>query len=175
MDRIDHRLSSRIYISNQQTALGRAALLTANSGDVRLVFAIFALLWFFGKRAWRQKIAVLGAGTLAEEIILDVAQHSINRRRPEGKVNPPVRDTDPTSFPSGHAARTTTLATIMIGLKPAWVGLALLGWAISVSLSRVAIGRHFISDTLAGMAAGGLIGGATLLINERIEAEHRER
>ncbi len=167
IDQIDHRLSSRICIANQKSPLGRVAFITANSGDLRVVFGVLGLFWLLGKRTWHRKIALIAAGMVAEESVIQASQHLINRRRPEGKVNPPVRDTDPTSFPSGHAARTATIATIMLGEKPLWAGLALMGWALSVSLARVAIGRHFISDTLVGLVTGSLIGGGILLWQSR--------
>ncbi len=56
------------------------------------------------------------------------------------------------------------LAVIMLGLGPVWLGLLLLIWAPLVGLARVAMGVHYLSDVLAGMILGLLIGIAVLLI-----------
>jgi undecaprenyl-diphosphatase len=56
------------------------------------------------------------------------------------------------------------IAIIMLGLAPPWLGLLLLGWAILVSLARVGMGVHYLSDVLAGMILGLIIGAVVLLL-----------
>jgi undecaprenyl-diphosphatase len=67
------------------------------------------------------------------------------------------RSTDPHSFPSGHAARAFLIATIATGLGPAGLAPALWIWAPLVSLARVAMGVHYLSDILAGALVGILV------------------
>jgi undecaprenyl-diphosphatase len=50
------------------------------------------------------------------------------------------------------------LATLGIGLGPAWFWLLLLVWAPLVALARVSMGVHYLSDVIAGFALGVLMG-----------------
>jgi len=64
---------------------------------------------------------------------------------------------DQFSFPSGHTAAAFVMATQAILFLPQFAVLAVL-WALSVGLSRVALGVHFPGDVLAGMLLGVLCG-----------------
>jgi membrane-associated phospholipid phosphatase len=90
------------------------------------------LLLFRANRAWKGFIvliiAVLSIKTL------------VRRKRPDGS--------DRLSFPSGHAA--TTWFLVPVYDNNPLVAL----WASVVSASRVILGRHYITDVVAG----GLIG-----------------
>ncbi len=87
-----------------------------------------------------------------------VIKFTVRRRRPEGEWGGIYRKTDPHSFPSGHAARSALLATLAIGLGPAWFGFLLLIWAPLVILSRAAMGVHYLSDVVVGAIMGVIIG-----------------
>lgn len=101
---------------------------------------------------------------LLTAIIVFIVKFTVRRRRPEGVWGKFYRNTDPHSFPSGHAVRAAMLAVAILGLGPLWLGLLLLIWAPLVGLARVAMGVHYLSDVLAGMVLGLVIGGAVLLI-----------
>ncbi|MGH7537230.1 MAG: phosphatase PAP2 family protein [Gemmatimonadales bacterium] len=64
---------------------------------------------------------------------------------------------DPFSFPSGHAAAATAVATTAALAHP-WLAPILLPLALLVSYSRFALRVHHASDVLAGVALG--LGGA---------------
>ena len=87
-------------------------------------------------------------------IIVLVIKFLIKRRRPEGTWGAVYRNSDPHSFPSGHAARTMMLATLMLLLGPLWLGVVLAIWSLLVSLARVGMGVHYISDIAAGILLG---------------------
>ncbi len=93
-----------------------------------------------------------------------LVKFSVRRQRPEGDWGAIYRSTDPHSFPSGHAARAAMLAVLGIGLGPTWFGLALVLWAPLVSLARVAMGVHYLSDVVAGVILGILAGLLALFI-----------
>ena len=65
-------------------------------------------------------------------------------------VTSPPRDP---SFPSDHAAVASAIAVTLRGVAPGWARLGLLG-AVIIGASRVAIGVHYPSDILGGMAVG---------------------
>jgi undecaprenyl-diphosphatase len=83
---------------------------------------------------------------------------TVRRRRPEGEWGSIYRNTDPHSFPSGHAARTAMLAILSISVGPPWFGVLLVVWAPLVSLARVAMGLHYFSDVVVGVALGVVMG-----------------
>jgi undecaprenyl-diphosphatase len=56
------------------------------------------------------------------------------------------------------------LAVVVLGLGPMWLGLLLLVWAPLVGLARVAMGVHYLSDVLAGMFLGLIMGAVVLLV-----------
>ena len=90
-------------------------------------------------------------------IVLTI-KFTIRRRRPEGEWGAMYRTTDPHSFPSGHAARAILIAVLALGLGPWWLALILCLWAPLVSLARVAMGVHYLSDVVAGAVLGALAG-----------------
>ena len=103
---------------------------------------------------------MLGSGWLvvsALAVIVMSLKFIIRRRRPEGEWGGIYRNTDPHSFPSGHAARAFLIAVVAAGLGPAWAGILLWVWAPLVALARVAMGVHYLSDVVAGMIVGILI------------------
>jgi len=79
---------------------------------------------------------------------------SVRRKRPEGEWGGIYRNTDPHSFPSGHAARSFLIAVVASGLAPAWLAILIWIWAPLVALARVAMGVHYVSDVVAGALVG---------------------
>lgn len=57
------------------------------------------------------------------------------------------------SFPSGHTVTAFAMALAIFYLSPRW-GAPLFAVAIAVGMSRVAIGSHYVSDVIAGVALG---------------------
>jgi undecaprenyl-diphosphatase len=107
-------------------------------------------------------IHLLGSITITAIVVLSI-KLLVRRQRPEGDWGAIYRNTDPHSFPSGHAARSVMLATLITVLGPPWSIPIIILWAPLVALARVAMGVHYISDVLAGGVLG-LITGSTWLI-----------
>jgi undecaprenyl-diphosphatase len=102
----------------------------------------------------------LGAAMLAANVLSHVPVQALKRLvarpRPSDAFGRPlslVPLPDPFSFPSGHAAAATAVATTFVMAHPmaAPVALPLAGL---VSYSRVALRVHHASDVLAGVALG---------------------
>lgn len=129
------------------------AVLT-HTADSIVVFPVVGLIWLLGKEpgktwAWKTGLA-LAAGTL----VIGFLKTVFMRRRPEGPQGPIEILIDPHSFPSGHAGRTAVLASMSIIQAPAWAAAAAVLWAAAVGLSRIILGRHYVSDVLAGWLVG---------------------
>lgn len=100
----------------------------------------------------------MAAGILVLAMLVLAVKFSVRRSRPPGEWGAIYRNTDPHSFPSGHAARAALLAVMALGLGPAWFAILILVWVPLVSLARVAMGVHYLSDVMAGMVLGIVIG-----------------
>ena len=161
---LDLQHSRRLNIAGQPGILRTAAGILAHSGDSWFWLAGLAILFILGNPAWKYRAAVLAASILATAVLVLALKFSVRRQRPDGQWGSIYRSTDPHSFPSGHAARAFLIATLAIGLGPSWFGIVALVWAPLVTMARVAMGVHYLSDVLAGVLVGLLMGGVILRI-----------
>jgi undecaprenyl-diphosphatase len=139
------------------------AAFLAHSGDSWFWAAGLALVWLLGSQDWRRRALFLLISILLLAALVLLVKFSVRRRRPAGEWGSIYRSTDPHSFPSGHAARAAMLAVLGMGLGPPWFGIALVLWAPLVSLARVAMGLHYLSDVVAGVFLGVIAGAVALL------------
>ena len=158
---LDARLSDRLRVAEQPGLLRALAVFFAHSGDSWFWALGLILLWRFGDSFWKQWALVQAAGIAALIVAVLTIKFTVRRRRPEGEWGGIYRNTDPHSFPSGHAARAFLIAALALGLGPGWLAILLCIWAPLVALARVSIGVHYVSDIVAGIAVGivfGLVG-----------------
>lgn len=74
------------------------------------------------------------------------------------------------SFPSGHSSRAMLLAHVSLFVfrwQSGWSSTAVVCWASLVAISRLALGRHFLTDVMAGLTLGALEFWATFLFLQR--------
>ena len=161
---IDRRWSARISFANRRPALHGIGALFAHSGDSWFWGAGLVAVWLLGDAFWKEWALVLFIGIFITATIVIALKFLIRRQRPEGEWGSIYRRTDPHSFPSGHAARATMLAVLMVGLGPAWLIPIMFIWAPLVTLSRVAMDLHYLSDAVAGAVLGIMVGIAMLLL-----------
>ncbi len=161
---IDRRWSARISFSNRPPAVRSIGALFAHSGDSWFWGAGLVAVWLLGDAFWKEWALVLFIGIFITATIVIALKFLIRRQRPEGEWGSIYRRTDPHSFPSGHAARATMLAVLVVGLGPAWLMPIMLIWAPLVTLSRVAMDLHYLSDAVAGAVLGITVGIAMLLL-----------
>jgi undecaprenyl-diphosphatase len=156
---IDARLSNQMRVAEQPGLLRNISVFFAHSGDSWFCGLALVLIWALTSHSfWKQwSVVLLGSISVLAAIVL-ILKFSIRRRRPEGEWGGIYRNTDPHSFPSGHAARVFLIATMVIALGPPWAAIIAWAWAPLVALARVAMGVHYVSDILAGMLVGILIG-----------------
>jgi len=156
--KLDARLSDRLRIAEKPGALRDVAIFFAHSGDSWFWGAALVILWWFGDSFWKQWAIIELAGISVLATLVMSLKFIIRRRRPEGEWGGIYRNTDPHSFPSGHAARAFMIALVAAGLGPAWLAWTLWIWAPLVALARVAMGVHYVSDVVAGFVVGILWG-----------------
>jgi undecaprenyl-diphosphatase len=152
--KLDADLSQKFRLDSTQAVQKKVAAFLAHSGDSWFWVAGLAFVWLFSKGEWHTKTALMLLGVVGLAFAVLAIKFTIRRRRPEGEWGAIYRNTDPHSFPSGHAARAFMLATLALIAGPAWFGVVVLVWAPLVSLARVTMGVHYLSDVLAGMIVG---------------------
>ena len=115
---------------------------------------------------------VLGAAAVSAglaNIVLVLVKGRVRRPRPSDvarsrkpETTPRFVPSDRYSFPSGHSLNAFAIGSVLaLAFPPLAPPLLLV--AASVAASRVVLGRHFLSDVLAGSALGALIGGLVFL------------
>jgi undecaprenyl-diphosphatase len=159
---LDAQLSATLRVAEHPGWLRSVGSLLAHSADSWYWLLALGVVGVIGEAAWRRLVLEMAVGIGVTAVVVMILKFTVRRQRPEGDWGAIYRNTDPNSFPSGHAARALMLAVIALGLGPLWLGILLLTWAPLVALARVAMGVHFISDVLAGMLLGLGIGVAVI-------------
>jgi undecaprenyl-diphosphatase len=150
-------------IAEKPGPLRSLASIFAHSGDSWFWLVGLGLVWWLGTDYWKHLALTLIIAILLTALVVFIIKFTVRRKRPEGEWGKFYRSTDPHSFPSGHAVRAVMLAVVTLGLGPLWLGLLLLIWAPLVGLARVAMGVHYLSDVMAGMILGVVMGVLILL------------
>lgn len=152
--RIDSRWSERLRIAEKPGLVRTLAAILAHSGDSWFWLLGLALGWWFGNAYWKAWSLKLMGPILLTAFLVMALKFTFRRRRPEGDWGAIYRNTDPHSFPSGHAARAVLVAALVSAWGPLWLAVLLVIWAPLVGLARVAMGVHYLSDVVGG----GLLG-----------------
>ncbi|MBP8048010.1 MAG: phosphatase PAP2 family protein, partial [Anaerolineales bacterium] len=155
---LDARLSDRLRVAEKPGFLRNIAVFFAHSGDSWFWWAALLLLWFFSSSSWKHWEVVEFFGMLGLAGVVLAIKFLVRRERPQGEWGGIYRNTDPHSFPSGHAARAFLIAVVGSALAPPWLATVLWVWAPLVSLARVAMGVHYLSDIVAGGILGSIVG-----------------
>jgi undecaprenyl-diphosphatase len=116
---------------------------------------IFSAIMFALFQRW-DIVKILAVGFACERILYFLLKNLLKRNRPQQSIpgfTSVIQPSDQFSFPSGH----TSAAFLMMGLLSAFfpaVIIPLLIWATWVGISRVMLGVHFPTDTVAGALLG---------------------
>ncbi len=159
---LDERISTRLRVAEKPGLLRNLAVFFAHSGDSWFWILGLLVVWLAGTPFWKVRALVLATSILVTALLVMLIKFTVRRGRPAGEWGEVYRNTDPHSFPSGHAARAFLLAVLACGMGPLWLGVLLWVWAPFVGLARVAMGVHYLSDVLAGVVLGLLMGWVNL-------------
>ena len=156
--KLDADWSTRLSLSGRPSWLRSLAALLAHSGDSWFWLAGLVVLYLAGDAFWKSWSLLLGTAIIVLAGIILVIKFTFRRRRPEGEWGAIYRKTDPHSFPSGHAARSALIAVVSLAWGPPWLAFLMVIWAPLVSIARVALGVHFLSDVIVGALIGIVAG-----------------
>lgn len=154
---LDARLSSQMRVAEKPGFLRNLAIFFAHSGDSWFWALALIVAWFFSNSDWRKWETVEFFGIAGLAAVVLAVKFLVKRKRPEGEWGGIYRNTDPHSFPSGHAARAFLIAVVATALTPPWLSAILWVWAPLVALARVAMGVHYLSDIIAGAVLGVIV------------------
>jgi undecaprenyl-diphosphatase len=161
---LDRQFSARLRIAEKPGPLRAAAIVLAHSGDSPIWIVGLLLAAWRGASFWRREAWLAFVGVWVTAAVVQTLKLVFRRQRPAGEWGQGYRRLDPHSFPSGHAARAFMLAAIAIALGPPWLAVLMAAWAMLVSLARVAMGVHYLSDVCVGAAIGGVCGAGVVVI-----------
>ena len=163
---LDARLSDAMRVAEKPGALRSIAAFFAHSGDSWFWAVALVSMWASGDSFWKKWAVVQFFSICVMIVVVMSIKFSVRRRRPEGEWGGIYRNTDPHSFPSGHAARSFLIAAVAAGLGPAGLANILWIWAPLVALARVAMGVHYVSDVVAGAVFGIIVATIGLQVYE---------
>lgn len=151
---LDRDWSSVLRVAEKPGMRRNLAMFFAHSGDSWFWGLGMLILWLSGSTFWKQWAVYELFWISMTAVLVMSLKFSIRRKRPEGEWGAIYRNTDPHSFPSGHAARSFLIAVLASFLGPGWLSVLFWVWAPLVSLARVAMGVHYLSDVVAGAVVG---------------------
>ncbi|MGA0609312.1 phosphatase PAP2 family protein [Caldimonas sp. KR1-144] len=152
-------LALQRHLANRAVVLSLA--IVSRLGDGVLWYGLMiALPWLDRRDGWAVVAHMFALGVLNLMIYREVKRRTARRRPFIACVDvcARARVLDQFSFPSGHTLHAVAFATLLTVNYPPMAP-ALWAFAALVAASRVALGLHYPSDVLAGVALGLLTGG----------------
>ena len=156
----DHKLMRRINQWSAPQWVRLWMIWATRLGDGWLWSMMGLIIWIFGGHDRYAALGASGIASAAGTIFFMVIKRACGRSRPcatEPHCWSSLLPPDRFSFPSGHTINAFAITTPMILFYPA-LTVGLLFCALSVAVSRIMLGLHFLSDVIAGCAIGVLIG-----------------
>ncbi|KAM9322305.1 polyisoprenoid diphosphate/phosphate phosphohydrolase PLPP6-like [Pholidichthys leucotaenia] len=122
-----------------------------------LLGTVYALLR--GERVEEREVMLNLALALILDLVLVRAVKTVIRRRKPAQSRSDILSNffvERYSFPSGHATRAAMCARFFLAqvADTASMRVLVVGWAVSVSLSRLLLARHYVTDVGFGLAMG---------------------
>jgi undecaprenyl-diphosphatase len=162
----DHRLMHRVHRWRAPRWIRHWMICATRGGDGWLWCLLGAMILLFGGPL---RFEAVGAGALASGagiVVFLKLKRLAGRKRPcavEPHCWATLLPPDQFSFPSGHTI-TAFAVTVSIGhFYPALMA-GLLFCAVSVAISRVLLGMHFLSDVVAGAVIGTGLGWSAIAV-----------
>ncbi|MBV9303565.1 MAG: phosphatase PAP2 family protein [Acidobacteriaceae bacterium] len=152
----DHKLMRKVNRWRAPKLVRLWALAATRAGDGWLWYLTGLFIFIFGGQNRFPAIASAGSAAAAGIGIFALTKKFSSRKRPFeiephcwAKLLPPDRF----SFPSGHTITAFSVAISLSQFYPVLLP-ALLFCAVSIAISRILLGMHFLSDVIVGALIG---------------------
>ena len=162
----DHRLMRRVHRWRPPRWFRAWMILATRGGDGLLWYGISGLVLVFGAAVRYEALAAAWTACSVGAMIFLMLKKLTGRKRPNALMPhcwatllPP----DQFSFPSGHTITAFAFTIAMGSFYPYLIGI-LLFCALSVAMSRIVLGMHFLSDVVVGAFLGAGLGYAGFVI-----------
>lgn len=165
-ENIDHYISRRIREDLSSPCMDKVMTTFSNIGSNRGSLGILVSLYALGDERLQEstKLSTFSiAGGTATCVIL---KYIINRERPTGTTS-----RYNSSFPSGHATGAFAFSYVM-GKRHPQAAIPLYLTASTIAISRVYLGRHYVSDVIAGSILGIAVGWIVIKNEETLLKVH---
>src|SRR5262249_25987342 len=164
IERRDHRVMRRMNRWRAPRWIRYWMIAATRMGDGWLWYGLGAMLAIFGGEQRFAAIGAAGSAAVVGIFVFKLLKRLSQRPRPcqyephcWSKILPP----DKFSFPSGHTMTACSVALVLTYFYP-HLEFPLIFLALSIALSRIVLGMHFLSDVLAGIILGVALGCASL-------------
>lgn len=158
--RRDRTLMRRVHRWSAPRWIRIWMICATRGGDGWLWFAMGLFLLLFGGPQRFRAVASAGLAAGSGVALFVQLKRFAGRQRPcslEPHCWSTLLPPDQFSFPSGHSITAFAVAVSLSFFYPSlWAGLLFV--AISIAVSRILLGMHFLSDVLAGAALGAALG-----------------
>jgi undecaprenyl-diphosphatase len=156
----DHRLMRRVHGWRPPQWFRKFMVLATRLGDGWLWYTLgISIAVFGGPQRFR---ALLSTGIAAGlGVLLFLGVKRISKRRRPCEIEPHcwslITPPDEFSFPSGHSITAFAVSISAASFYPVLLWF-LLPLAVSIAISRIILGMHFLSDVVVGSSIGAAIG-----------------
>ena len=161
----DHRVMQRMNNWPAPRWIRFWMLAATRMGDGWLWYSLGAILVAFGGARGYAAVGAAGSAAILGIFVFKALKRLSRRPRPcqlqphcWATILPP----DQFSFPSGHTMTAFSIALVVSYFYPTLQG-PLYFLALSIGLSRIVLGMHFLSDVLAGAVLGSALGIASIV------------
>src|SRR5271165_472410 len=165
IERRDHRVMRRMNRWRAPRWIRYWMIAATRLGDGWLWYSLAMLLLVYGGPQRFAAVSASACAALAGVGVFKLLKRLSQRQRPcqlephcWSKVLPPDRF----SFPSGHTMTAFSIALVVSYFYPSLEG-PMYFLAISIGVSRIVLGMHFLSDVLAGALLGSSLGIAAIV------------
>ena len=156
INQFDVRMFLACVNTRHQQQLSRVARSVSKTGDGYAQLGLPLCLYVMGASQGLSYFSAVMISFAAWLPIYWVLKNTCRRKRPPAAIpafSAAIIASDEFSFPSGHTAAAFLLATMTV-LFFGVIGTPLFLWAVAVGASRVILGVHFPTDSLAGASLG---------------------
>jgi undecaprenyl-diphosphatase len=164
IERRDHVLMRKVHKWPAPKWIRLWMICATRGGDGWLWYALGLVLLLFGGAAARHAVAQSGLAAAVGIAVFLAIKRAAGRRRPcalEPHCWSTILPPDQFSFPSGHTITAFAVCTPLLVHFPS-AAPGILFCAVSIAISRVLLGMHFLSDVLAGGIIGWLLATAVI-------------